>query len=710
MKKSPTVFKAGTRPSSLALTQTRHALDRIEAMLNNVVFQDVPITSVGDTDRTTDLRESPPDFFTRELDKALRAGEIDLAVHSAKDLPDPMPDDIDWFWLPWREEPRDVLIFAEGKSAAELPDRPVVGVSSDRRSEYCSRRFPHAVQKNIRGNIEERIAQVDDGTYDAVIMAAAALNRLGLEDRISEWIGLDELEVPEGQGYLAVTFRRGDPGMQALRNLFVPAVTFAGAGIGDQSLCTAAALKALGQCDICLHDSLIDLRLLDRLPPHACAIDVGKRCGAHSREQHETTRLICACARQSRRIVRLKSGDPGIFGRLTEETGALEELGIAYRVIPGISALQAATTGTGMLPTRRNVSRGFTALTPRKSGGELAPCDAGMRSRLPLVYYMSIKAIDHVARELLYEGWAPDTPAAVVYNAGGEDEQIIRTTLAKLQEQSEPHCIRQPGLVMVGDITAYSYRSDLGALRGRRVLLTCSDALQEKAADCVCGFGGRPVALPLIELVHRPGLQLDFSGFDWIAITSPSSVRALMELVQEQKTDLRSFPKVMVCGRGTADECEQYGIYPEAQPERGFSADSLIELAGRTIGPGEKILRVRSDKAGPGLAEALRQLGAEVDDAVIYDNRRVEYDRLPDFDAVFFASSSAVEAFAGQWGTSVLSDKIICAIGQPTARTLEQHGLEPHVLAGEATVSGAVSSLAGYYVSGQLADQDSSAR
>jgi hydroxymethylbilane synthase len=220
-KTSPTVFKAGMRPSQLSLKQSGTALARIEELCPNISFERVPITSVGDTDRTTDLRESPPDFFTRELDEALLRGDIDLAVHSAKDLPDPVPEGIESFWLPWREEPRDALVLARGRTVSDLPEDPVIGVSSERREEYSSRRFPKGIQKPIRGNIEERIAQVDDGTFDVAIIAAAALVRLGLEERVTEWIELDELEVPEGQGYLAITFRAGDPSMSALRDLFV---------------------------------------------------------------------------------------------------------------------------------------------------------------------------------------------------------------------------------------------------------------------------------------------------------------------------------------------------------------------------------------------------------------------------------------------------------------------------------------------------------
>jgi uroporphyrinogen III methyltransferase/synthase len=695
-------IKAGTRPSSLALTQSRAALDRIAALLPGIVFEQVPISSVGDTDRTTDLRESPADFFTRELDAALLRGDVDLAVHSAKDLPVPMPGKIDWFWLPWREEPRDALVLSIGRKISDLPGNPVIGVSSDRREAYCTRRFPCAIQKNIRGNIEERIAQVDDGTYDIVVMAAAALVRLGIEERITEWIPLEDLEVPEGQGYLAVTFREGDEKMMALRSLFMQAVTFAGAGVSNKELCTVATLHALQRCDICLHDSLIDPSLLAELPPHAAAIDVGKRCGAHSKEQHETTKLICECARQSKRVVRLKGGDPGIFGRLAEETEALEQLGIPFRVIPGISALQAATTETGMLLTRRDVSRGFVALTPRMHGGALARCDSEMKDKLPVVYYMSIKAIEPIAQQLLEDGVSPDTPSALVFNAGGEDEQIIKCPLSELARKAPTQGIMHPGLIVVGDVTAYSYKTGLGALQGRKILLTCSEAIQEKAAALVRDFGGRPVQFPLIRLQCRRSFQLRFDAFDWVVATSPSSVRALMQLIQDQKIDYRAIPKIMVCGRGTADEFAQYGLHADAQPESGFSAKSLIELAKGILKPVEKVLRIRSDKAGPQLADALRETGAEVEDAIIYDNERIDYAKLPDFDAVFFASASGVESLINQWGPATLAGKTLCVIGKPTAAALEKHHLKPGIIAREATVPGAIHSLAEYFTVARL--------
>ncbi len=451
MKKSPTVLKAGTRPSNLALTQNRGALDRIENLLDGIRFDLVHILSVGDGDRTTDLRASPADFFTRELDEALLRGEIDLAVHSAKDLPDPLPAGIDSFWLPWREEPRDVLVLAPGRKIADLPDNPVIGVSSERREEYCRKRFPNGIQQTIRGNIEERIEQVDRGDFDMVVMAAAALIRLNIEERITDWIKLDQLQVPAGQGYLAITYRAGDERIEAIRNRI--------AGLG-----------------------------------------------------------------------------------------------------------------------------------------------------------------------------------------------------------------------------------------GRRILLTCSEALQNKAANCVRNHGGIPVSFPLIQLQVRKSVQLNCAKYDRLVVTSPSAVRAFMELAGEQP-----LPKIMVCGRGTADAFEKYGITVDTQPESGFSAASLKMLAKETLKPGETVLRVRSDKAGTDLADALRQTGTEVEDVVIYDNVRIEHAELPEFDATFFASASGVESFIEQWRAEALDGKTVVVIGMPTKQAMEKQGRTPDVVAPEATVAGAMESLAEFY-------------
>ena len=693
MTASSTVFRAGTRSSRLALWQAQKVTGLLEKLLSEVAFEQVEIGTPGDRDRTTDLRESLADFFTRTLDEAVLNGTVDFAVHSAKDLPDPVAEGLDWFWLPDAGDRRDVLIGS--------PEPKTIGVSSDRRAAYAKRRFPNAVQRPIRGNIEERIAQVDDGTFDLIIMAGVALQRLGLEDRIAEWIPLEELDTPEAQGALAVTFRKGDARMIAIRDLFVKAATFVGAGV-TEGHCTLDGVRALQAADVCLYDALMDDSLLTYLPAGAQKMYVGKRQGAHSQSQDEINDMLCDEVRKGKRVVRLKGGDPGIFGRLAEEVEALEELSLASRVVPGISAMQTAAADTGMLLTRRGVARGFSVMTPRVKGGGLAPVDAAARAELPVVFFMSIGVAEQLAGELIADGMAGDTPCAFIFEAGSDREAVFRTTLDHCREgrsatvpalQKE----RRVGLFVVGEIARCGFARTLGALGGRRILLTCSDALIPKAVQAVHDFGGRPVVRPLIEL--NPIFQSleNMGAYDWLALTSPSAVRCFHELLLLKKIDFRVLPKIMSVGSGTAKALEEIGLGCDLMPERDFSGKGLLQAAAPVV-KGRKILRLRSQKAGPELADGLRAAGAEVDDVVLYENRFVEYDRCPDFDSAFFASASAVESFISQWGADALRGKTVLAIGGPTQTALAATGCKADVVGRMATVERCLFELARYLV------------
>ncbi|QHI68600.1 uroporphyrinogen-III synthase [Tichowtungia aerotolerans] len=678
MNGSSTVFRAGTRNSPLALWQVNHVLARFGALFPQVSFQSLELETPGDADRTTDLRESPADFFTKTLDDAVLNGTVDFAVHSAKDLPDPVADGLDWFWLPAAGDRRDVLVGSL--------EPGTIGVSSQRRAEYAQSRFPAATQLPIRGNIEERIAQVDDGTFDLIIMAGVALQRLGLEDRIAEWIPLDELDTPEAQGALTITFRKGDARMIAMRNLFVKAAAFVGAGV-TEGHCTLDGIRALQTADVCLYDALMDDSLLKVLPESTQKIYVGKRQGAHSQPQDEINRMLCDEVRKGKRVVRLKGGDAGIFGRLAEEVEALEDLSLANRVIPGISAMQTAAADTGILLTRRGVARGFSVMTPRLQGGDVAPVDQAARAGVPVVFFMSVGIAQQLAEELMADGMSGNTPCAFVFEAGSDREEVCRGTLASL-----PEIQKAVGLFIVGEITRCGFDRTLGAFGGKQILLTCSDALMPQAVQAVYDFGGRPVVRPLIRLM--PVFHcLEFFKYDWIALTSPSAVRCFHEWLLKQKFDLRRLPKIMSVGSGTARALEKIGLGCDLIPESDFSGKGLLEAAAPIVN-GQNILRLRSQKAGTTLAEGLRAAGADVDDVVLYENRVVTHNRCPEFDAVFFASASAVESFVFQWGADALAKKTILAIGGPTRAALTAVGCKADVVGEMATVEKCLFDLA----------------
>lgn len=652
-------LRIGARDSLLSRLQAASALARLQTE-TGLTFELVPLSSPGDRDQTTDLRQSPGDFFTRDLDDALLAGSLDGALHSAKDLPpEGLRPGLDYFWLPWREDPRDCLVCRAGVDLSAPGLR--IGVSSARREAWARGRFPGARLLTLRGAIPRRLEQLDQGAYDVLIVAAAALHRLALHARIAEYIPLTELTPPPGQGVLALTFRREDARLRALRNLYVKAVRFVGAGVGAAELCTLAGARELAQADCVIYDALMDDSLLEGL--RAERLYAGKRAHAHAMTQPEITRLIGERVRRGERVVRLKGGDPGLFGRLTEETDALAADGLAFRVWPGVSALAAATTATGMLLTRRGVSRGFHVETPRSMG-----------EAMPTVYFMALGLLASLA-----ERYAPETPAAIVYDAAAPGQHIVRGTLAALAKgvgALGEAMTSAPGLVIVGEAARHAFPA-LGALRGRRIWITGSAGLSERARTAVLDFGGEPIVRPLIRFEATAAVKIRPSkGYTHLAVTSPTAARFLLA---QLTSPIQFLPKrLLVTGPATAQALAHLHI-ETLMPERDYSAAGLLAALPPDLS-GARILRIRSEEAGPALAEALKARGAKVKDLPIYRTLPAEGVVPPPCEAVLLASASAARAYLAL-GEGVRAGCEALCMGEPTARVLRAAGLEPAIVA-----------------------------
>lgn len=656
------VFKVGARGSKLSLVQTNGAIEVLKKAFPETKYKVAVVETPGDRDLTTPIEKSDPDFFTRDLDEAVRDGRIDFAIHSAKDLPERMADDLDWFWLPSREDPCDCIVYRQDDMFKDKSSG-IFGISSERRRKYVEEKYPNAKIMPIRGAIDSRVQQVRDGKYDYVLMAMAGLQRLYRNQIpngiVIEPISTTKLEPPEAQGYLAVVFRVGDERIVKIRDAFVKAVRFVSAGVGSAAFCTVAGVRDLTQADVILYDDLMGESLVRTYASKkAKLIHVGKRCGAHSMQQTEITQLLCDEARKSRRVVRLKGGDAGLFGRLAEETDALTKLRIAFVVRPGVSALTAGTTGTGVLLTRRGESRGFTVYTPRSTGTET-----------PLVLFMATRMLEEEAKALIERGMPPSTPCALVLDAGGFGEEVRQMTLETVRNLEGEE---RPGLFVVGDVATHLWPK-LGAFGARRVLVTCSEAVQERAVTAVEDRGGKPILWPLIKLVPRE-LNVMPDEFDGIVFTSPSSVRIFFEVFKE---DRRCVPgTVFTCGGGTDAELLKYGIKSDYSPASDFSAKGLIRMLEMFDDELEdlNILRLRSAKAGDAVTKAFESYGANVTDVILYDNEfTAPSEKLPKFDDVFFASASAVESFLAQYGAAALDGKGILVMGEPTRVALPRH-------------------------------------
>lgn len=674
MKNLSEVLLTGTRASKLSIAQTEAALEKIRDLVPSLDFKIIQISSPGDRDKKTDLRETPQDFFTRDLDDAIISGEIDCAVHSAKDMPEQLRDGIDFFRLPWREDPRDVIILPLDHKKNH--GHPRIGISSTRREEYCRKRFPDGLILPIRGNIDQRIAQLDEGKYDLLIMAAAGLNRINLSHRISEFIPIEELTPPEGQGALAVAFKKGNRIFNLIRKLFLKPVIFAGTGAGCADNATIAVINALEACDVCLYDALCSEELLDYMPEISERVFVGKRKGEHSYSQDEICNLIVTYARKGKSVVRLKGGDPGIFGRLAEEIDMMDEFQILFKVLPGVSSLSAATTSTGLLLTRRGVSRGFTVATPRKAGtGNIEWFSEDERKNFPQVYFMGATDIKEISINLRKDGYQGDLPVAVVYNAGSTSPAIVCGTLDDIADNPKVKDNSNPGIIIAGENADSRFLfQNHGVLSGMKILFTGSVCLQKEAARSIEMFGAKTIFLPMIKLVLASAAEKKLGyilNTDWLIVPSPSCAALLLELMEKEHADIRRLPKIAVCGPGSAAVFNNKNIYPDICAEENFGAEGLIPVLKKQMKTGDKIIRLSSDKSLSRVSDKIKDTFPYLEDFHFYDNTPLSYNILPDFDAVLFTSPSTFDAFIKSFTVDALRGKIAIAIGKPTFEVLE---------------------------------------
>ncbi|MGC8765979.1 MAG: uroporphyrinogen-III C-methyltransferase [Brevinematia bacterium] len=349
-------IKVIARNSNLSLKQVEEVFSEL-----NLDYELVPVLSYGDKHKGVSLlKDVPEDFFTRELDKAILSGVADVAIHSAKDLPFPLPYGIDLAALTKGKSKEDALVSKNKLKLIELPEGAKIGLSSKLRKENILRLRPDLKIVSIRGTIEERLSILDSGKVDAIIVALCALERLGLLDRVSEVL---PFETHPLQGKLAITIRKDRPD---LKKIFFPLderkdygkVYLVGAGPGEMNLLTIKAKNCLENADVIIYDDLINEEILN-LSKKAIKIYAGKREHRHSVSQEEINKNLYKFALMGKKVVRLKGGDPLIFGRAQEEIEFLLRRFINVEVINGISSSFAAASSV------------LLSLTNRKAGSKV---------------------------------------------------------------------------------------------------------------------------------------------------------------------------------------------------------------------------------------------------------------------------------------------------------------------------------------------------
>ena len=482
MNKKIRVIARGSRLSRL----------QVEEVFKNfpeLAYEIKYLESYGDKNQQISLLngEAPADIFTRELDDAIRQGDADIAIHSAKDLPYPLPEDIEVIALFPAFDTTDSLVSRDHKKLAELPAGSIIGTSSPLRKKGFNELRPDLTIKGIRGCIDERVQQVKDGKYDAAIVATCALKRLGMEDEIAEVLPFPTHPL---QGFLAITAKKGS---QALQQAFASksildkqgSVSLVGFGPGDPDLLTIKAAKAIDAADIIFYDDLIDDSYL--ADKKAENIYVGKRAGYHHKEQADINRLLLDAAREGKNVVRLKGGDPMIFAHGSEEIEYLESNLIKVNVIPGITTASALAASQKISLTHRD----FSSSVALVSGHTPQPVTPDAET---LVYYMGAKQLQVIATQLIdKEGWAFNTPVLLTYNVSRPDEQTFETTLWNLRN-GEMQNLPTPLIALIGNVAGLKHHqaSDI-----KPTLYTGTlPAIEKRKADYTY--------TPLIEISYHP--------------------------------------------------------------------------------------------------------------------------------------------------------------------------------------------------------------
>ena len=490
-------------------------------------------------------------------------------------------------------------------------------------------------------------------------------------------------------------------------------VYLVGAGPGDPGLMTARSLELIATAGSIFHDRLIPPGALAGAREDAEVVYVGKEPGAASVPQEEIAERLIEAARAGRSVVRLKGGDPFVFGRGGEEGEALRAAGVEFEVVPGVTAGVAAPAYAGIPVTHRDDASAVAFVTGHEDPAKDASAiDWEALARFPgtLVFYMGLKRLAENASALVAAGRDPDEPAAAIERGTMEGQRAIVGTLGTLAQLVEREQIGAPAAVVVGPVAARRERLawlERRPLHGRRVVVTRARAQASGLAATLRSLGAEVVELPAIRI--EPRLEAEevraavaaLHTYALVCLTSPNGVRLLFEAMAAQGRDARALANATVAaiGPGTAGALAEQGIAADVVPER-FVAEALVEALAPVDVKGKPVLLARAAEARDVLPDALRERGAEVDVVALYETVREEPDpeaakAAREADYVTFTSSSTVRNLAEALGDRIPDGARIVSIGPVTSEAARNAGLEVHVEAVRHDLEGLVDALIG---------------
>ena len=507
-------------------------------------------------------------------------------------------------------------------------------------------------------------------------------------------------------------------------------VALVGAGPGDPGLITCRGLELLRRADVVIYDALANPKLLDEAPPQSEKIDVGKRAGRHRLSQEKINELLVQKAKQttgpnaktaSLLVVRLKGGDPYLFGRGAEEVAYLGRHNVRCEVVPGVTAGIAAPATGGIPVTHRQMASTVTFVTghedPTKaeSSVDYAALAALLRCGGTICFYMGVGRLEAISQALQCHGCEPTTPLAIVQDGTLPTQRVLRTTLGKVTEDRASAAIAAPAIVVAGQVARIDEPGLDAFMRrplfGSQVVVTRTRQQASELSSKLAELGANVLEAPTIELaepvdwapVDRAIKQI--KDFDWLVLTSVNGVAALSRRLDVLKLDARHLAGLLIAviGDATAKAVRtDLGIAADLMPEH-FVAEALAkQLIAQGVAK-KKLLLLRADIARPALPKLLGDAGAEVLELAIYETQLAP--ALPDtvmeglqagrIDWVTFTSSSTARNFVELLGAkrAVLGSIKTASIGPITSKTMRELGLEVTVEATTSNIDGLVEAM-----------------
>lgn len=490
-------------------------------------------------------------------------------------------------------------------------------------------------------------------------------------------------------------------------------VYLVGAGPGDPGLLTIKGLECMRKADVIVYDRLVHPAILCHARPEAGLIYVGKASSQHTMRQDEINQLLVDKAREGKTVVRLKGGDPFVFGRGGEEAETLVAAGIEWEEVPGITSAIAAPAYAGIPVTHRGIVSSLGIITGHERSDESDrvrwDAVAGLNT---IVFLMGVENLPNIASELLKNGREPSTPVALVRWGTRTEQETLVGTLADIAEKVRETGFKSPVVTVVGDVVNLREKLrwfDNRPLFGKRVLVTRSRDQASELSALLREQGAEPVEFPVIRISPPESFdELDaaldrIETYDWMLFTSANGVRAVIDRLHQLGHDLRWLkgPKIGAIGPATAETIGCLGVRVDFTPSK-FVAESVVEEFPEDPA-GKRVLIPRAKEAREVLPERLREKGAQVDVVTSYvteSDTSDESDRIRqmlsdgEIDIITFTSSSTVKNFIQLVGRESVPEGVtIACIGPITAQTAEEHGLKPDIVAEEHTVEGLVEAI-----------------